>query len=78
MVEIWEFESRYGQELSLLHMAQTSSGAYPASHAMGIGGSFPGVKRQGREADHSLSTSADVRKTWIYTTTTHTSTWCSA
>jgi hypothetical protein len=33
---------------------------------MGTGGSFPGVKRQGREADHSPPTSADVKKMWIY------------
>jgi hypothetical protein len=28
-----------------------------------------GVKRQGREADHSSPTSADVKKTWISTST---------
>jgi hypothetical protein len=27
----------------------------------------PTVKRQGREADHSTPTSAEVRKMWIYT-----------
>jgi hypothetical protein len=27
----------------------------------------PGVKRQGREADHSPPSSAEVKKTWIYT-----------
>jgi hypothetical protein len=32
----------------------------------------PGVKRQGREADHSLANSAEVKKTWIYTSTPHT------
>jgi len=26
----------------------------------------PGVKRPGREADHSLPSSAEVRKTWSY------------
>jgi hypothetical protein len=31
---------------------------------MGTGGCLPG-----READHSLSTSAKVKKTWIYTST---------
>jgi hypothetical protein len=36
---------------------------------MGTGGSFPGVKRQGREADHSPPTSAEVRKMWIHTST---------
>jgi hypothetical protein len=29
---------------------------------MGTGGSFPGVKRQGREADHSPPTSSAVKK----------------
>jgi hypothetical protein len=33
------------------------------------GGSFPGVKRQGREADHSPPTSAEVKKISIYTST---------
>jgi hypothetical protein len=64
-----EFESRWGQEFSLLHVVQTGSGAHPASYPMGTGGSFPGVKRQGREADHSPSTSAEVKEMWIYTST---------
>jgi hypothetical protein len=29
---------------------------------MGTGGSFPGVKRPGREANHSPATSAEVKK----------------
>jgi hypothetical protein len=29
----------------------------------------PGVKRPGREADHSAQTSAEVEKMWIYTST---------
>jgi hypothetical protein len=36
---------------------------------MGTDGSFPGVKRQGLEADHSPPTSAEVKKMWIYTST---------
>jgi hypothetical protein len=28
-----------------------------------------GVKRQGRESDHSPPTSAEVKKMWIYTST---------
>jgi hypothetical protein len=60
-----------GQEFSLLHVIQTGSGAHPASYPMGTGGSFPGreVKQQGCEADHSPPASAEVRKTWIYTST---------
>jgi hypothetical protein len=34
---------------------------------MGTEGSFPGVTRQGREADHSPPTSAEVKKMWICT-----------
>jgi hypothetical protein len=38
------------------------------SYLMGFGAFFsPGVKRQGREADHSPPISAEVKKTWIYT-----------
>jgi hypothetical protein len=29
----------------------------------------PGVKRQGREADHSTPASAEVKKMWFYTST---------
>jgi hypothetical protein len=34
-----------------------------------LGAPSPGVKRQGREADYSPATSANVKKTWIYTST---------
>jgi hypothetical protein len=33
------------------------------------GDSFPRLKRQAREADHSPPTSAEVKKTWTYTST---------
>jgi hypothetical protein len=36
-----EFESRQGQELSLLHVVQTGSGIKPTSYPMGTGCSFP-------------------------------------
>jgi hypothetical protein len=42
-----EFEPRYGQAFSLLHVFQTGSEAHLTSYPMG-----PGVKRPGREADH--------------------------
>jgi hypothetical protein len=58
-----------GQEFSLLHVIQTGSEAHPASYQMGTGGSFPWEKRPGREADHSPPTSAEVKKTLIYTST---------
>jgi hypothetical protein len=42
---------------------------HPTSYPMGTKGSFPGVKRPGREADHSPQTSTEVKKTWVYTST---------
>jgi hypothetical protein len=48
---------------------QTGSGVHPTSYTMGTGGSFPGVRRSGREADHSPPTSAEVKKMWIYIST---------
>jgi hypothetical protein len=38
--------------------------AHPGSYQMRTGGSFSGVKRLGREADHSYETSTEVKKTW--------------
>jgi hypothetical protein len=55
-----------GKKFSLLHIVQTGSEVHPTSYKMGSGGSFPGVKRQGREADHSPSTSAEVKKMDLY------------
>jgi hypothetical protein len=57
-----EFESRSGKTFSLLHIVQTGSGVHPTSYIMGTGGSFPGIKRQGHEADHSTPTGAEVKK----------------
>jgi hypothetical protein len=42
-----EFESRLGQEFSLLHVVQTGSGVHPTSYSMGSGGFFPGGKAAG-------------------------------
>jgi hypothetical protein len=62
-----EFESQKGQEFSLLHVVQTGSGVNPPSYPMGTGALSSEVKRLGREADHSPPASAEVKKTWIYT-----------
>jgi hypothetical protein len=54
------FESRWGQECSLLHVVETCSGIHPTSYPMGTVALSQGVK---------LSTppgSAEVRKMWIY------------
>jgi hypothetical protein len=47
---------------SIHHRVQTDSGPYPASCPMGTRGSFLGVKRPGREADHSPPSSAEVKE----------------
>jgi hypothetical protein len=52
------------QQFSLLHVVQTGSGVHPTSYPMGTGGSFPGVKRPGREADHSPPASTEAKIMW--------------
>jgi hypothetical protein len=42
-----EFESRWGQEFSLLHVVQTGFGVHLTSYPMGTGGSFLGGKAAG-------------------------------
>jgi hypothetical protein len=42
-----DFESRYDQEFSLVHVVQTGSGVHLASYTMGTGGSFSGGKAAG-------------------------------
>jgi hypothetical protein len=49
------------------HFSISSMGLHPTSFKMGTGASFPGVKRQGPEADHSPPTNAEVKQMWIYT-----------
>jgi len=46
---------------------------------MGNRGSFLGVKRPGREADHSPPSSAEINNAWSYTSTppTRLMVWCS-
>ena len=51
-------ESRWGRDIPPV---QTGPGAHPASCTMGTG-SFPGVKRPGRDADHSPTSTAAVMK----------------
>jgi hypothetical protein len=46
------------------HRVQNASGAHPASYPVGTRDSFPGVKRPGREADHSPPSSAEVKE-WV-------------
>jgi hypothetical protein len=62
MTERSEFES-------LLHVVQIGSGVHLIPYTMSIGGSFPGVKRQGSEADHLPRTRTEVKKMWTYPST---------
>jgi hypothetical protein len=64
-----EFNSRWIQGFSPLHVIQTSSGAHATSYPMGTGGFFLGVKQLGHEADHSLPSSAKAKNKSIYTST---------
>jgi hypothetical protein len=50
--------------VSLHHCVQTGSVAHPASYPMGTRGSSLGIKRPGREADHWLPSSAEVKNAW--------------
>jgi hypothetical protein len=52
--------------ISVLHVIQTGSGTHQVSYPTDTDSSL-GIMRQGREADHSLSISAEVKKTCIYT-----------
>jgi hypothetical protein len=58
-------ESWWGQEFSLLHSSRPALG--PTQWVPGA--LSPGVKWQGRKADHSSPASAEVKKMWIYTST---------
>jgi hypothetical protein len=58
-----------GSRIFASSIVQTGSGVHPTSYTMGTGGSFPGLKRPGREDDHSPPTSAEVKKMLIYTST---------
>jgi hypothetical protein len=61
-----------------LQVVPTGSRNHQASYPMDIGNFSLSVKRPGREADHSPPTSVEIKKIWIYTSTPHTPSWCSA
>jgi hypothetical protein len=65
------------QDFSLLHSIQINSVAYPTSCPMGIRGSFPRLKRQERDADHSPPCSAEVKKSGAIPSLPHMSCWYS-
>jgi hypothetical protein len=53
---------------SLHHRVQNGSGAHPASYPLGTTmGFYTGLKRPGREADHSPVSDAEVKNACSYT-----------
>jgi len=62
--------SRQGKwwDFSHLYRVQISFGAHPTCYPMCTGGSYPGVKWIGREADYSPPSSAEVNA-WSCTST---------
>jgi hypothetical protein len=62
------FDSWQGRGFLCCHRVQTGFRAHPASD--GYRGLFPGgVKRTGREADHSPPSTAEIKNAWSYTST---------
>jgi hypothetical protein len=64
MTEGSEFESQLGQVFHFCVLSGVQPPVQWAPEALS-----PGVKQQGCEADYSPPTSAQVKKTWIYTST---------
>jgi hypothetical protein len=64
-----EFDSLYDQEFFLFHIVQTGLEPTQTPLQWLLVVLSLGVKWQGREADHSPPTSAEVKKRWFYTST---------
>jgi hypothetical protein len=62
----------------LFHSIQTGSGAHPSSYAIVPGAIPPGVKRPGREADHSAPTTVKFKNGGAIPPLPHMSSWHSA
>jgi hypothetical protein len=78
-VDDWGFESRQGLGIFLF---TTGSRQALGPHSLlsdGYKGYFPGVRRPGRDADHSSTSSAEVKNAWSYTSTPQYAfiAWCS-
>jgi hypothetical protein len=59
-----------GGNFPLHHCVKNGSGAHRVCYQVGTMASFPGgVKRPGREADHSPPSDAEVKNAWSYTST---------
>jgi hypothetical protein len=79
MIGFWGFDSRRGLGIFLFSTASRPAlgPTQPPIHWV-PGALSPGIKRPGREADHSPPSSAEVKNVWRYTSTPNTSSWCGA
>jgi hypothetical protein len=66
------------EKIFLFSSVQTGSGTHPASYPMDPGGFIAGVKRLGREADHSPPSNAEVKNCVAIPPLPHTSSCCGA
>jgi hypothetical protein len=64
---------KHGDFTLLHHGVHTGSGTHPASYSIGIADFFPGVKRTGRDADHSTLSSVDTKNAGAIPPIPHTS-----
>jgi hypothetical protein len=53
-----------GWDIFLRHRVRTGSRDHPTSYRMGNGSFSPGVRRPGREFDHTPPSSADLKNVW--------------
>ena len=60
---------RYGVRLSLILNDQTGHGGPPRLQFNGYWHYFPGIKRSGREGNHSPPSTAQIKNEWSYTST---------
>jgi hypothetical protein len=63
------------RDISFLHNVHTGFEAHIASYKMGTWVCFPGLKRQGLEADHSSASNAEVKNTETVSPFPHTPLW---
>jgi hypothetical protein len=71
----FDSRQRKGKGFSLRPASRLDLGPTQPPIQWVLGAPFPGVKRPGREADHSLPPSAEIKNAWSYTSTPHTSSW---
>jgi hypothetical protein len=53
----------------IFHVVRTATGVHQASFPKGTVNSLPRLKRPGLRTDHSASASDEMKKPWIYTST---------